>query len=150
MEWIVIGLVALFLLSRGGNYSAQTASPTDQQGGASLSNALGNASAPPSYFASGNPQYNAPSVSTVAPVAALPVESQIAAPPTSATTSTAPRISSPPSPTQVSNLMRAGEANRFAPPVVQPVAVRTRVVGPETASAFWTTTPIRVARPSVL
>jgi len=144
MEWIIVGLIALFLFSRGGNTAAQTASPIQQQGGASLSQALGSQAAPPSHYSSGNPQYNATPDVTAPP--SIPIESQVAAPPTTTRTTTAPPRTF--TPTQVSNLRRAGEANPSAPTVVQPVTIRTRLAGPEVASAFWTKTPIRVNRPS--
>lgn len=135
MEWIIVGLIGLFLLSKAGNTTAQSASPIQNATGGSLSSTLGNTAAPPSYFNSGNPQYNAtPNVPAMSPPA-VPIESRITAP------------AAPQSPTQVSNMQRAGTvANPSAPVVRQPVPIRTRVVGPEVSSAFWTKAPIRINR----
>jgi hypothetical protein len=138
MEWIIVGIIGLFLLSKTstGNISAQSSSPINQATGASLSNALGNATAHPSYYSSGNPSYNA-SPGDMSPPA-VPTESRITAPAATPATLT---------PTQISNNIRAAtEANPSAPRLNQPVAIRTRQTGPEISSAFWTKAPIRIVR----
>ena len=129
---IFLVIVLLILLFRGGASISVGSSPVIQNAtGPSLSAALGNSSAPPNYYATGNPGYNAaPAQQTPTPVIAAQ----------SLLPKVAPGVQtySNPSTTQVSNLQNVAPVQNGAAPIVQPVAIRTRVSAPEVASAPWT------------
>jgi hypothetical protein len=59
MEWIILGIIALLFLSRGGFSIGATTTVVPNATGGSLSSALGNQGSAPGYYASGNPGYDA-------------------------------------------------------------------------------------------
>lgn len=136
MIYIVIALV-LFLISKGsGVVAVGSVQPTSNTTGAALGTALGTSNNPPSYYSSGNPGYSTGPTATVAPVVTLPSPAAQVSPGVQTGVNATP--------TQAATVARSGVANPSAPLIVQPVAIRTRISSPETASTFFTRTPYPV------
>jgi hypothetical protein len=154
----VLAVIYLVAKSQGGVSSAgatiqnvASQSPISNSTGVSLSAALGSKAAPPDYYSSGNPGYNATaatlSVNTQSPVVAGP----------SATTSPAPPIATPivrpnpavPHPVSSSPVMiRPAIGTSMPPKIINPLLANKPPAvtrnSPEVASAPWTKAPVKI------